>query len=61
METIDETKECIERSETRIKIIRQESKLLTESIARMLEQRKKLSEEKRELKQAIESAQKLIA
>lgn len=55
METIDKTKQCIERNQTRIKIIREESKLLTASIDRMFAQRKKLSEEKRQLKKEIQA------
>jgi hypothetical protein len=42
-----------ERTEARIKIIRSESKQLSAEIFRRVEQRKKLSEEKRELKLSL--------
>lgn len=45
----------IERVQTRIDMIRQESRILTYKIERMMEQRKSLSEEKRKLKELIES------
>ena len=45
----------IERVQTRIDMIRQESRTLTYKIERMMEQRKSLSEEKRKLKELIES------
>ena len=45
----------IERLQTRIEMIRSESRILTYKIERMMEQRKSLSEEKRKLKDLIES------
>jgi hypothetical protein len=45
----------IERLQTRIEMIRSESRILTYKIERMMEQRKALSEEKRKLKELIES------
>jgi hypothetical protein len=47
------TPENIERIQTQIDMIRQESRILSYRIDRMMEQRKALSEEKRKLKDAL--------
>ena len=47
------TPENIERIQTQIEMIRQESRILSYRIDRMMEQRKTLSEEKRKLKDAL--------
>jgi hypothetical protein len=47
------TPENIERIQTQIDMIRQESRILSYRIDRMMEQRKALSEEKRRLKDAL--------
>ena len=47
------TPENIERIQTQIEMIRQESRILSYRIERMMEQRKALSEEKRKLKDAL--------
>lgn len=49
------TPENIERIQTQIEMIRQESRILSYRIDRMMEQRKTLSEEKRKLKDALAS------
>lgn len=48
------TPENIERIQTQIEMIRQESRILSYRIERMMEQRKGLSEEKRKLKEQLE-------
>ena len=51
---MDKVNENIERMQTQIEMIRSESRLLSYRIDRMTEQRKKLSEEKRQLKLKLE-------
>lgn len=53
--TPDNTSENIERIQTQIEMIRQESRILSYRIERMMEQRKGLSEEKRKLKEQLET------
>jgi hypothetical protein len=53
--TPDNTSENIERIQTQIDMIRQESRILSYRIERMMEQRKGLSEEKRKLKEQLET------
>ena len=53
--TQDNTSENIERIQTQIEMIRQESRILSYRIERMMEQRKGLSEEKRKLKEQLET------
>ncbi len=48
-------KENIERIQTQIEMIRNESRLLSYKIERMEEQRKSLQDEKRKLKEFLES------
>jgi len=48
-------KENIERIQTQIEMIRHESRLLSYKIERMEEQRKSLQDEKRKLKEFLES------
>ena len=48
-------KENIERIQTQIEMIRHESRLLSYKIERMEDQRKSLQEEKRKLKEFLES------
>jgi hypothetical protein len=48
-------KENIERIQTQIEMIRHESRLLSYKIERMEEQRKLLQDEKRKLKEFLES------
>lgn len=45
-----------ERVQTRIDMIRQESRILSYKIERMLDQRKLLSEEKRKLKELVQAS-----
>ena len=52
------TEENIERVQTQIEMIRQESRLLSYRIDRMTEQRKGLQEEKRKLKDFLTQARK---
>lgn len=52
---MNNTPENIERLQTQIEMIRQESRILSYRIERMMEQRKGLSEEKRKLKEKLES------
>jgi hypothetical protein len=49
-----DSSENAERIQTQIEMIRQESRILSYRIERMLEQRKALSEEKRQLKSELE-------
>ena len=51
----DNQSENIERIQTQIEMIRQESRILSYRIERMMEQRKGLSEEKRKLKEQLET------
>ena len=51
----DNTSENIERIQTQIEMIRQESRILSYRIERMMEQRKGLSDEKRKLKEQLET------
>ena len=51
----DNKSENIERIQTQIEMIRQESRILSYRIERMMEQRKGLSEEKRKLKEQLET------
>ena len=51
-----EEKENIERIQTRIDMIRQESRTLSYRIERMTEQRKALSQEKKRLKDKLDDA-----
>ena len=51
----DNKSENIERIQTQIEMIRQESRILSYRIERMMEQRKGLSEEKRKLKAQLET------
>ena len=51
---MDNVNENLERIQTQIEMIRSESRLLSYRIDRMIEQRKKLSEEKRQLKLRLE-------
>ena len=51
---MDIKQENIERIQTRIDMIRQESRALSYRIERMTEQRKALSQEKNDLKETIE-------
>jgi predicted nucleic acid-binding Zn-ribbon protein len=51
----DNKSENIERIQTQIDMIRQESRILSYRIERMMEQRKGLSEEKRKLKEQLET------
>ena len=53
--TPDNTSENIERIQTQIEMIRQESRILSYRIERMMEQRKGLSDEKRKLKEQLET------
>jgi chromosome segregation ATPase len=53
--TPENTSENIERIQTQIEMIRQESRILSYRIERMMEQRKGLSEEKRKLKEQLET------
>jgi hypothetical protein len=50
-----EREENIERIQTQIEMIRQESRILSYRIDRMMEQRKYLSDEKRKLKALLET------
>ena len=54
-ETVKDKEENIERVQTQIEMIRQESRILSYRIDRMMEQRKNLSEEKRGLKLILET------
>tara|TARA_R100001163_G_C4913000_1_gene96527 strand:+ start:48 stop:221 length:174 start_codon:yes stop_codon:yes gene_type:complete len=45
----------LERVQTKIEMIRQESRVLSYKIDRMMEQRKELQTEKRQLKDLVES------
>jgi hypothetical protein len=54
-ETVKDKEENIERIQTQIEMIRQESRVLSYRIDRMMEQRKDLSEEKRRLKLTLET------
>jgi predicted RNase H-like nuclease (RuvC/YqgF family) len=45
----------LERVQTKIEMIRQESRVLSYKIDRMMEQRKELQAEKRQLKNLVES------
>lgn len=54
-ETVKDKEENIERIQTQIEMIRQESRVLSYRIDRMMEQRKNLSEEKRRLKLILET------
>jgi predicted nuclease with TOPRIM domain len=45
----------LERVQTKIEMIRQESRVLSYKIDRMMEQRKRLQAEKRQLKDLVES------
>jgi hypothetical protein len=54
-ETMKDKEENIERIQTQIEMIRQESRVLSYRIDRMMEQRKDLSEEKRRLKLILET------
>ena len=45
----------LERVQTKIEMIRQESRVLSYKIDRMMEQRKELQAEKRQLKDLVES------
>lgn len=54
-ETVKDKEENIERVQTQIEMIRQESRVLSYRIDRMMEQRKNLSEEKRRLKLILET------
>jgi prefoldin subunit 5 len=54
-ETVKDKEENIERIQTQIEMIRQESRVLSYRIDRMMEQRKNLSEEKRRLKLTLET------
>jgi hypothetical protein len=54
-ETVKDNEENIERIQTQIEMIRQESRVLSYRIDRMMEQRKNLSEEKRRLKLILET------
>jgi hypothetical protein len=54
-ETVEDKEENIERIQTQIEMIRQESRVLSYRIDRMMEQRKNLSEEKRRLKLILET------
>jgi len=54
-ETVKDKEENIERIQTQIEMIRQESRVLSYRIDRMMEQRKDLSEEKRRLKLILET------
>jgi hypothetical protein len=49
-----DSSENAERIQTQIEMIRQESRILSYRIERMMEQRKALSEEKRQLKTQLE-------
>ena len=53
--TVKDKEENIERIQTQIEMIRQESRVLSYRIDRMMEQRKNLSEEKRRLKLILET------
>ena len=53
--TPENTSENIERIQTQIDMIRQESRILSYRIERMMEQRKGLSDEKRKLKEQLET------
>ena len=52
---MDKEKENIERIQTRIDMIRQESRALSYRIERMTEQRKDLTQEKNDLKDRLEA------
>jgi hypothetical protein len=54
-ETVEDKEENIERIQTQIEMIRQESRVLSYRIDRMMDQRKDLSEEKRRLKLTLET------
>ena len=56
--SMQNTEENIERVQTQIDMIRQESRLLSYRIDRMIEQRKSLQEEKRKLKELLLVARK---
>ena len=56
--SMQNTEENIERVQTQIDMIRQESRLLSYRIDRMTEQRKSLQEEKRKLKDFLTQARK---
>jgi hypothetical protein len=56
--SMQNTEENIERVQTQIDMIRQESRLLSYRIDRMVEQRKSLQEEKRKLKDFLTQARK---
>jgi hypothetical protein len=56
--SMQNTEENIERVQTQIDMIRQESRLLSYRIDRMTEQRKGLQEEKRKLKDFLTQARK---
>ena len=53
VQSMQDTEENIERIQTQIDMIRQESRLLSYRIDRMIEQRKELQDEKRNLKDLL--------
>jgi hypothetical protein len=55
LDSMIEREENIERIQTQIEMIRQESRILSYRIDRMMEQRKYLSDEKRKLKALLET------
>jgi archaellum component FlaC len=57
---MDAKEETVERIQTRIDMIRMESRSLSHKIAIMLERRKELSEKKKNLKELLAHVEKVV-